>query len=78
VKEGATETRRRWRAGDFVFVSGTGPIDPVDGGLAGDSIEQQAEQTVDNNVAILEADGASVRDVVKVHVHLAGNQGFTW
>jgi len=58
-----------WRAGDFVFVSGTGPIDPVHGGLVGDSIEQQAEQTIDNIVAILEADGASLRDVVKVHVH---------
>jgi 2-iminobutanoate/2-iminopropanoate deaminase len=60
-----------WRAGDFVFVSGTGPIDPVHGGLVGDSIEQQAEQTIDNIVAILEADGASLRDVVKVHVHLS-------
>ena len=30
-----------WRAGDFVFVSRTGPIDPVNGGLVGDNIEQQ-------------------------------------
>ena len=65
-----------WRAGDFVFVSGTGPIDPVHGGLVGDSIEQQAEQTIDNIVAILEADGASLRDVVKVHVHLSDTSLF--
>jgi 2-iminobutanoate/2-iminopropanoate deaminase len=65
-----------WRAGDFIFVSGTGPIDPVHGGLVGDSIEQQAEQTIDNIVAILEADGASLRDVVKVHVHLSDTSLF--
>ena len=65
-----------WRAGDFVFVSGTGPIDPVHGGLVGDSIEQQTEQTIDNIVAILEADGASLGDVVKVHVHLSDTSLF--
>jgi 2-iminobutanoate/2-iminopropanoate deaminase len=65
-----------WRAGDFVFVSGTGPIDPVHGGLVGDSIEQQTEQTLDNLMAILEADGASFRDVVKVNVHLSDTSLF--
>ena len=65
-----------WRAGDFVFVSGTGPIDPVHGGLVGHNIEQQTEQTIDNIVAILEADGASLRDVVKVHVHLSDTSLF--
>jgi 2-iminobutanoate/2-iminopropanoate deaminase len=60
-----------WRAGDFIFVSGTGPIDPVTGRLVGDTIEQQTEQTIDNISAILEADGASLRDVVKVTVHLS-------
>jgi len=65
-----------WRAGDFLFVSGTGPIDPVNGGLVGDSIEQQTEQTIDNISAILEADGASLRDVVKVNVHLSDTSLF--
>jgi 2-iminobutanoate/2-iminopropanoate deaminase len=65
-----------WRAGDFIFVSGTGPIDPAHGGLVGDTIEQQTEQTIDNIVAILEADGASLRDVVKVHVHLSDTSLF--
>ena len=65
-----------WRAGDFFFVSGTGPIDPVHGGLVGDSIEQQTEQTIDNLVAILDADGVSLRDVVKVHVHLSDTSLF--
>ena len=48
-----------WRAGDFVFVTGTGPIDPATGSLVGESIEQQTEQTIDNLATILEADGAS-------------------
>jgi len=46
---------QEWRAGDFLFVSGTGPIDSVSGGLVGDSIERQTEQTIDNISAILEA-----------------------
>ena len=65
-----------WRAGDFVFVTGTGPIDPVSGNLVGNTIEQQTEQTVDNLSAILEADGASLADVVKVTVHLSDTSLF--
>jgi len=65
-----------WRAGDFIFVTGTGPVDPVSGKLVGDTIEQQTEQTIDNLVAILEADGASLRDVVKVTVHLSDTSLF--
>jgi 2-iminobutanoate/2-iminopropanoate deaminase len=60
-----------WRAGDFIFVTGTGPSDPVSGELVGDTIEQQTEQTIDNLSAILQADGASLGDVVKVTVHLS-------
>jgi len=60
-----------WRAGDFIFVTGTGPSDPGSGKIVGDTIEQQTERTIDNMSAILEADGASLRDVVKVTVHLS-------
>lgn len=65
-----------WRAGDFIFITGTGPIDPVSGVLAGDTIEQQTEQTIENIAAILEADGASLADVVKVNVHLSDTSLF--
>jgi 2-iminobutanoate/2-iminopropanoate deaminase len=65
-----------WRAGDFIFVTGTGPSDPVSGELVGDTIERQTEQTIDNMSAILEADGASLRDVVKVTVHLSDTSLF--
>ena len=66
-----------WRAGDFVLVTGTGPIDPATGNLVGESIEQQTEQTIDNLATILEADGASLADVVKVNVHLSDTSHFT-
>jgi len=65
-----------WRAGDFVFVTGTGPIDPVTGKLVGETIEQQTDQTIDNLLAILEADGAALSDVVKVTVHLSDTSLF--
>ena len=65
-----------WRAGDFIFVTGTGPSDPVSGQLVGDTIEQQTERTIDNLSAILDADGASLRDVVKVTVHLSDTSLF--
>ena len=65
-----------WRAGDFLFVTGTGPIDPSTGELVGDTIEKQTEQTIDNLSTILEADGASLSDVVKVNTHLSDTSLF--
>src|SRR6266403_2072296 len=65
-----------WRAGDFIFVTGTGPIDPSTGNLVGNTVEQQTEQTIDNISAILEPDGASLLDVVKVTVHLSDTSHF--
>lgn len=60
-----------WRAGDFIFVPGTGPVDPATGNMVGDTIEQQTEKTIDNIATILQADGASLSDVVKVTAHLS-------
>ena len=57
------------RAGDFVFVAGQGPRDPVTG-KQGQSIEEQTAQCLENVKAILEAAGASMADVVKATVHL--------
>jgi 2-iminobutanoate/2-iminopropanoate deaminase len=65
-----------WRAGDFIFVTGTGPIDPATGKLVGDTIEQQTDQTIDNMLSILDADGASLADVVKVTAHLSDTSLF--
>jgi 2-iminobutanoate/2-iminopropanoate deaminase len=59
------------RAGDFIFVSGQGPLNPDTGVIVGGSIEEQTAQTLDNIKAILEAGGGSMADVVKVSAHLS-------
>ena len=59
-----------WRAGDFIFVTGTGPLGP-DGQLGAESIEDQTHLTIGNIEAVLRAEGATLADVIKVSVHLA-------
>jgi 2-iminobutanoate/2-iminopropanoate deaminase len=59
------------RVGDFVFVSGQGPIDPTTGKVVGQSIEEQTARVLENIKAILEAAGAGMEDVVKSTVHLS-------
>ena len=58
------------RAGDFIFVSGQGPIDPATGKVVGETIEEQTERTIENIQAILAAGGATLANVVKVSAHL--------
>jgi 2-iminobutanoate/2-iminopropanoate deaminase len=58
------------RAGDFVFVSGQGPLDPQTGKVVGETIEEQTARVLENIKVILEAGGASMADVVKVSAHL--------
>lgn len=59
------------RAGDFVYVSGQGPLDPETGAVVGATIEEQTARTLDNVKAILAAAGATLADVVKSTVHLS-------
>lgn len=58
-------------AGDFIFVSGQGPLDPQTGEIVGETIEEQTAQVLKNIAAILSAAGVSMADVVKVAVHLS-------
>ena len=64
------------RAGDFIFVSGQGPLDPETGKIIGDTIEEQTARTLENIKAILEAGGATMADVVKVTAHLTDLSNF--
>src|SRR6185436_6264908 len=59
------------RAGDFVFVSGQGPLDPKTGKVVGATIEEQTARVLENIKAILEAGDATMADVVKVSAHLS-------
>ena len=74
VPAGGTSPRGHYtpalRAGDFVYVSGQGPVDPVTDQLAPGDVEFQTRLTLSNILRILEAGGASVRDVVKCSVFL--------
>ena len=64
------------RAGDFVFVTGCGPIDPATAQVTGETVEEQTEVVINNLEAILEAGGATLADVVKATVHLADETQF--
>lgn len=59
------------RVGDFIFVSGQGPLDPVTGKIVGATVEEQTARVLENIKAILEAGGATLADVVKVSAHLS-------
>src|SRR5215207_2695317 len=64
------------RVGDFIFVSGQGPLDPATGQIVGETIEEQIQRVLENIKAILEAGGATLADVVKVSAHLSDLQLF--
>lgn len=58
------------RAGDFIFVSGQGPVDPITDKIALGGVQYQTRVTLNNIRVILEACGASLSDVVKCSVFL--------
>ncbi len=64
------------RVGDFIFVSGQGPLDPATGKIVGKTIEEQTARTLENIKAILAAAGATMADVVKVSAHLTDLSNF--
>lgn len=59
------------RVGDFLFVSGQGPLDPATGQLVLGTIEEQTARVLENIKVILEAGGATMAAVVKVSAHLS-------
>ena len=59
------------RAGDFIFVSGQGPIDVATNTLVAGDIRHQTGLVLSNIQRILEGCGAAMADVVKCSVFLA-------
>lgn len=58
------------RAGDFVYVSGQTPRDPMTGHVVGADVATQARCTLSNVQRILEQAGARMSDVVSVTLYL--------
>ncbi|QZZ23275.1 RidA family protein [Leptothermofonsia sichuanensis E412] len=64
-------------SGQFIFVAGQIPLNPVTGQIVGDGdVATQTEQAISNLKAILEAGGATLSDVVKTSVFLANMNDF--
>ncbi len=59
------------RAGDYIFLSGMGPVDPVTGGRNLGPIAEQIRQTLRNIAHMLEAAGSGLGRIVKITVVLA-------
>ena len=56
------------RVGDTLYLSGQLGLDPATGKFAGQGFEAQARQALQNQKAILEAAGFSLKDVVQCQV----------
>ena len=62
--------------GDLLFVSGQVPIDPSTGAIVEEDIKAQAQQSLNNLKAILNAAGTNMGAVVKTTVFLADMNDF--
>ncbi|MBI5084080.1 MAG: RidA family protein [Acidobacteria bacterium] len=63
-------------AGDFIYVSGQGPIDPSIDRFSYGDIQHETRLTLENIRRILAAAGASLTDVVKCNVYLRDGNDF--
>ncbi len=64
------------RAGDFLFVSGQGPIDQTANQYSFGDIQHETRLVLGNIQRILEGCGASMADVVKCSVFLVDGKDF--
>jgi 2-iminobutanoate/2-iminopropanoate deaminase len=59
------------RAGDFLFVSGQGPVDVTTDKMSYGDIQHETRLVLENIKRILEGCGASMKDVVKCSVFIS-------
>lgn len=64
------------RAGNLLFVSGQGPLDPKTREVAGSDIREQTKQTLTNLKNVLAAAGLDFRHVVNMRVVLRNTEDF--
>ncbi len=59
------------QAGGFLFTAGQLGLDPATGSFAGEDVEAQTRQAMENLKAILAAAGCTFADVVKTTIYVA-------
>ena len=64
------------RAGDFIFVSGQVPVDPMTGKAVLGDVKSETRRVLENIRLNLQGCGASMADVVKCQVFLADIKDF--
>jgi 2-iminobutanoate/2-iminopropanoate deaminase len=64
------------RAGDFLYVSGQGPLNPQTKEVVSEDIREQTVQVLTNLRSVLEAGGATMAQVVNMRVCLRNVEDF--
>ena len=59
------------RVGEYIFLSGMGPVDPVTGGPNLGPIAEQIRQTLSNMAHMLESAGCGMDRIAKINIVLA-------
>jgi 2-iminobutanoate/2-iminopropanoate deaminase len=63
-------------AGDYVFVSGQGPLDPATLEVRGTTVAEQTRLTLENVVGLVRAAGGEPEDIVRCTCYLASIDSF--
>lgn len=63
------------KVGDFVYISGQLPLDPITGTMS-DDVRAQTDQAMKNILAILKACGLNVRSIVKTTIYIKNMDDF--
>ena len=75
-KETPSPLAQAIRAGDLLFVSGQGPLDPKTREVVSADIREQTRQTLANLTSVLSAAGLSLANVVNMRVCLRNTEEF--
>jgi 2-iminobutanoate/2-iminopropanoate deaminase len=59
------------RAGDFLYVSGQGPLDPQTLEVRGDTVGEQTTYTLQNVLSLVEAGGGDAASIVRCTCYLS-------
>jgi 2-iminobutanoate/2-iminopropanoate deaminase len=75
-KETPSPLAQAIRAGDLLFVSGQGPLDPKTREVVSPDIREQTKQTLTNLSSVLSAAGLTLASVVNMRVCLRNTEDF--